>query len=271
MRTKQPTLAIHGPILLPLVGGTWSTLPEIRQLVQVPEDLGFRDTRDFPPEGGPSHAFEVVVSQAGNGSEFMERNGRQVSGTEADSAYEELRSWAMGSDELVRRAHAGEFVVARLTCQEFVAADRWTLGVTWHEWLDQYDSETSLVGAAADVIHEDEDSLALVFGSLVYLQRLEVHPRFRGQRIGLRLIGHTLLSLSRAEGDTAVMLVRPVESSFDPDENAKPTRRAARRLVNYYRRIGFEYVYPEPFRDELVVLAARFGERGLRFSDWRRG
>ena len=67
----------------------------------------------------------------------------------------------------------------------------------------------------------------LIDGSLFLIRQLEVHPAFRGQRIGARLLLHALLKLGRGTGDVAVGLVKPIRSMFEIGEPATAAERCA--------------------------------------------
>lgn len=115
-------------------------------------------------------------------------------------------------------------------------------------------------------VREAEDSLALIDGSLFYIRGLFVHPAFQGQRLGARLLAHTLWAMQRSTGDTAILLAKPVQNFFAPDDPACGVEEI-RRLVQYYRRLGFTRADPRaPIRpDEPVAMYALFGESRLPF------
>ena len=156
--------------------------------------------------------------------------------------------------------------IASAQIDEFPARFSWDLNTSWFNWLDSMDADLAVVGELADELMEHDDSLALICGSLLYLRSVDVHPAFRGQQVGARLVAHALWSLSRSTGDVATLLAKPVRSEFrerEPDCSAA----AIRRLAGYYRRMGFERSRPrERFRDNgAVLMHARIGEFTLPF------
>lgn len=156
--------------------------------------------------------------------------------------------------------------IASAQIDEFPARFSWDLKTSWFNWLDSMDGDLAVVGELADELMEHDGSLALICGSLLYLRSVDVHPAFRGQQIGARLVAHALWSLSRSTGDVAALLAKPVRSEFregEPDCSAA----AIRRLAGYYRRMGFERSRPrERFRDNgAVLMHARIGEFTLPF------
>lgn len=117
----------------------------------------------------------------------------------------------------VERSEADEWVtIASTQVDEFPARFYWDLKTTWYDWLDPMDGDLAVVGEFADEMMEREDSMGLLSGSLFYIRNVEVHPAFSGQQIGARLVAHALWSLSRSDGDVAMLLARPMTGRFHP-------------------------------------------------------
>lgn len=98
---------------------------------------------------------------------------------------------------------------------------------------------------------DDDGIFALSGGSLLLCHRLEVHPAFRGQQIGLRLLTHGLWFLHRSDADRAVLEAVPLPPHMRRFTQAQQLTgkvtvaekriraRAVRSLVAYYEQIGF--------------------------------
>ena len=86
-------------------------------------------------------------------------------------------------------------------------------------------------------------------GSVLWVQALEVHPAFTGQRIGGRLLLHTLWALVRHSGDLAYLEAYPdrvffTHRSSDPASHCtvRSTPAELARLLGFYERVGFSRV-----------------------------
>lgn len=145
---------------------------------------------------------------------------------------------------------ADRLLVATLSTEEYPVSQ---LGAaargSWFDWTDANGNER--IGAVVETWQRRRDAwrrqagveLPLIDGSLHWFKHLGVHPRFRGQRLGLGLLHHALWSLRRADGDVAFLEARPYETEFDPGP-VIPTERGVRALVRYYARLGFRRTFP---------------------------
>lgn len=111
--------------------------------------------------------------------------------------------------------------------------------------------------------------MLLLDGSLFVSKMLSVHPAFRGRGIGVRLLAHSLWLLSRSCSDLALALAKPMKGLFDseaPDCSAA----SIKRLVRYYRQIGFRPVRPRAKVNDgaPVPLVAYIGTAGLEIDEW---
>jgi predicted N-acetyltransferase YhbS len=86
---------------------------------------------------------------------------------------------------------------------------------------------------------------------------LGVHPRARGQQIGLQLLAHALWSLVRSSSDLVVIEAAVVRTEFDavtPEQSPEPFR----ALCRYYARLGFRRWYtrhkPTTWAGNVMVL-----------------
>jgi GNAT superfamily N-acetyltransferase len=137
----------------------------------------------------------------------------------------------------VEKNHGMKIVVARLRITEFPTEWKERIGVSWLEWLDAYDGDHLVVGERAEEKYWDDDSL--LFGSLFYIERVDVHPKFRGEKLGLDLISHSLWYLSRNGSGPIFLIARPMKSVLcEEDKEYKDTI----KLVNYYKGLGFREI-----------------------------
>jgi GNAT superfamily N-acetyltransferase len=222
--------------------------PTLRQRC-VTRYSGFADLDslfDAPPI---SHEIDVTIS-------------RWVLETEEGDPWERL-----AASFKVESSDGEEWVtIASAQVDEFPARFRWDLNTTWFDWLDSVDDDVAVVGEFADLLTERDDCMALLSGSLLYVRLADVHPAFTGQQIGARLVAHSLWSLSRSDGDVAMLLAKPMKGRFR-EEKPDCSAAAIRRLAGYYRRMGFERSYPgERFaKDRAVLMHALIGEFTLPF------
>lgn len=145
-------------------------------------------------------------------------------------------------------------VVAQIRVREFPNRLRELMSIGWADWLDMFDGDTYQAGIRADEVMEDLDFLGVLQdGSLFLFEDLHVHPRFRGQNVGLRLIRHLLVVLNRANGDFAILFANPRNSIYgDNDETCIDNKYA---LARYYERAGFT-VYGE---DDAILMEIHMG------------
>ena len=108
-------------------------------------------------------------------------------------------------------------------------------GISWFDWLD---GEGTELGAIADrTQHQARYEFAPSQGSLFWCKRRSVHPAFRGQHLGARLLAHALWTLPRRVEDLALMEVMPMDGEFGGPPPVR-TRAAILGLARYYERLG---------------------------------
>jgi GNAT superfamily N-acetyltransferase len=134
-----------------------------------------------------------------------------------------------------------EVTIGRLTVGEYPDRFRYDRAqrsvVSWFEWLDADGTE---LGALADKAEDDvRFNFAPGDGSLFWFVRLGVHPAFRRQHLGARLLAHALWVLPRHSEDLALMKVMPIECMFGGPPPVR-TRAAILRLTRYYQRLGLK-------------------------------
>jgi GNAT superfamily N-acetyltransferase len=248
MQMPKPKLIEVSGTEVQLPDGGPAVEPTIRQRC-VTRYNGFADLDslfDAPPI---SHEIDVTIS-------------RWVLETEEGDPW----SWLAAAFEPESSDGEEWVTIASAQVDELPARFRWDLNTTWFDWLDSMDDDLAVVGEFADDLTERDDCMALLSGSLLYVRKVEVHPAFYGQQIGARLVAHSLWSLSRSDGDVAMLLAKPMKGRFHPE---KPDCSAAaiRRLAGYYRRMGFVRSRPrERFRDDgPVLMHALIGEFTLPF------
>lgn len=143
--------------------------------------------------------------------------------------------------------------VASILVREFPERHRELMEMSWTDWLDAFDGDTYSVGLRADEVLEHQYCpYTLQDGSLFLFEDLHVHPRFRGQNIGLRLIRHLLVVLRRADGDLAILFANPRNSIYGDNSARIDNKRA---LAQYYERAGFTIVR----EDGAVLMEAHMG------------
>jgi GNAT superfamily N-acetyltransferase len=149
--------------------------------------------------------------------------------------------------------HDLKIVVARLRITEFPTEWKERIGVSWMEWLDAYDGDHLVVGERAENKDTYDDSL--LFGSLFYIERVDVHPKFRGHKLGMDLISHSLWYLSRSGSGPVFLIAQPMKSVLcEEDKEYKDTK----KLVNYYRKLGFTEI--RKLDSEAYLMETRLGD-----------
>lgn len=157
-----------------------------------------------------------------------------------------------------------EVVVARLTMAQLNSRHRDVLRTSWHEWLDSIDGDLAWVGSFLDHATEEPDEYEsdLIGGALFHIYNVGVHPAFRGQDVGLRLIAHALLNASTGLNDAATLIAADAPNGWD-GRGRDQTRARARALARHYARLGFSEV-DEREHGVNVLMYAPLGRCGLR-------
>ncbi|WP_260871281.1 N-acetyltransferase [Paenibacillus sp. Y412MC10] len=133
-----------------------------------------------------------------------------------------------------------QLVVARLEITEFPNEWKEEMGDSWFNWLDALDGDYAVIGERADrIVNEDIYGEAFEYGSLYYIQRLDVHPEFRGQEVGLKLIQHTFKYMLRNANGMVFLIAKPMKSKLSKKSNVF---KSSSRLSNYYKKCGFKRI-----------------------------
>lgn len=115
------------------------------------------------------------------------------------------------------------------------------MGVSWSEWLARFDEDCTAIGIRADEIVNDPNSgHCLCDGSLYLLDKLDVHPMFRGQRIGMHLCRYVLHVMPKTDSDMIFLLAEPIDSKYEDGNKNRITD--INRLAEYYIAAGFRFV-----------------------------
>lgn len=224
-------IAVRGTtIRIPCSGGeTLDVVPELQQRVEA-RFTGFADRVRLLHRAQFKHRVEVILPRDSVEIEAGLRNARS-------DVWLDLLGLGFGG--LSPGTGGDDFLVARVEILEFPERLRADLHSSWSDWLGDIDPEVALAGTAADDLVERPETRALRNGSLFVVRLVQVHAHFRGQDIGARAVAHALWSLSRAEGDLAMLVVAPRDGSDG-------ARRDAGRLVGYCERIGLTRAWPDP-------------------------
>lgn len=152
-------------------------------------------------------------------------------------------------------------VVAQLEIEEYPA--HFYERQDWR-YITDVDSEGDELGNMLDeLIDEDRDytdGFSLNEGAFLWPRTLAVHPKLRGQGLGVRLLAHGLWALHRSVGDVAGFAVGRIQSCFDTKRWTWNGRGGKSRMFRYYGQIGFRRWK----RTDLVYLI--LGERGIRVN-----
>ncbi|MBW7475690.1 GNAT family N-acetyltransferase [Paenibacillus oenotherae] len=145
-----------------------------------------------------------------------------------------------------------QIIIARLEITEF--PDEWKeeMETSWHNWLDALDGDHAIVGARADqIVDEDIYEEDFYYGSLYYIWRLDVHPNFRGEEIGIKLINYTFKHLLRNAQGIVFLIAKPMQSRLS---KTQINFNSSSRLSKYYRRCGFKRVSKERSKSILMEV-----------------
>jgi len=145
-----------------------------------------------------------------------------------------------------------QLVLAKLCITEFPDAWRQEIGESWFDWLDAIDADHAVIGARADQI-ENEDLFddPFLFGSLFFIYRLDVHPSFRRNKTGIKLIQHTFKYLIRDASGMAFLIAKPMKSTFT---NCNEQFIDSKRLARYYSSIGFKKISNRRSKDIVMEI-----------------
>ncbi|MDB4893579.1 MAG: hypothetical protein JWL61_5434 [Gemmatimonadetes bacterium] len=139
-------------------------------------------------------------------------------------------------------------------------------------WADTCDMLGDTLRWGMDIVESIADNVgrpygqALVEGALLWPQRLGVHPRARGQDIGIKLLAHALWALHRSRSDVAILEAAATTTYFDQVEKIEQTPESFRALCRYYGRLGFRrwFVKQRAHTNGGSIMVLRFGEDGIR-------
>ena len=146
-----------------------------------------------------------------------------------------------------------KIIVAEALIKEYPSRWRQKMGVSWSEWLTRFDEDSTAIGIRADeIVHDGQYGTCLCDGSLYLLDKLDVHPMFRGQRIGLHLCRYVLNVMPKTDSDMIFLLAEPIDSKYENGNSNRITD--INRLAEYYVAAGFRYVRVQP--DGQILLEA---------------
>ncbi|MEN8374926.1 MAG: hypothetical protein ABFS34_05700 [Gemmatimonadota bacterium] len=139
---------------------------------------------------------------------------------------------------------SGDLAVA--ACVVYVYPDwlRDSIRANWWYMLDATSSVGAQIGYAIDRLRKRRGLGGLgLWNRLIVVDRIAVHPTFRHQWVGARLLAHAILDRFSGMGDVAALAAYPMHNPFD---DATPLRSegAVRNLVRYYQRLGFRRALP---------------------------
>ncbi|SEB10615.1 GNAT family N-acetyltransferase [Paenibacillus sp. 276b] len=143
-----------------------------------------------------------------------------------------------------------QIIIASLDITEFPDDWKEEMETSWFNWLDVLDGDHAIIGARADqIVDEDVYDEHFDFGSLYYIRRLDVHPNFRGEEIGRKLINHTFKYLLRNAQGIVFLIAKPMQSKLS---ESQLDFNSSSRLSRYYNRCGFKRVTKE--RSESILM-----------------
>lgn len=218
--------------------------PRIHHLGKIPENRPL----DACSEPITSHVFEFRITRHDLNPTWGLRDERKPT-KEEDHAWERLAALPMigtGRDRSYNARGEPYVTVAVLEALELRDRIRIADGRSWLDWFDQAGDDA--LGAIAETIANQEGDrdygFALIGGAAIYFSDLDVHPAFRGQHLGARLLAHATWHLVDS---SCVGLLRayPKDSAFEPDrplrERPEPIDQTGRdALVRYYARVGYK-------------------------------
>jgi len=210
------------------------------------------------------HRVEAVILR-----ECIEERGRK--GVENAPTWKELVSLGSPETQPYLSDEDPGFVVARLEIEEHPRITKHRLRSTWGAWLRAVDSTSALIGDVLDRMEGEDagnEATDRLDGSLFHIRTVAVHPAFRGQAIGRRLIAHTLWTMHRGYGDVAMILLFPGFNPLDPSASQPDqSASAVRKLCRYYQKLGFRRsVAGRALGHEAVPMHVFFGMEPLHVS-----
>lgn len=130
-----------------------------------------------------------------------------------------------------------QVVIAKLLISEYPKEWKERLKLSWSVWLEALDAEHAAIGSRADeIVNNNPKEDPFGKGSLFYIQHLTVHPAFRGEKIGVKLLSYTFKNIMRTKYGMAFIIAHPTVAEGTSPKNYKGIKR---KLINYYKSIGF--------------------------------
>lgn len=124
----------------------------------------------------------------------------------------------------------------------------------WAYWLDATSDIAADIGVAIERLERRRTQSLGLWNRLIMIDRIAVHPAFRGQWVGARLLAHAILDRFSGMGDVVAFGAYPMHNPFD---GATPllSEGSVRSLVRYYQRLGFRRATRERItKDEPVIM-----------------
>lgn len=139
--------------------------------------------------------------------------------------------------------------IAELEITEFPNEWKDRMKFAWGYWLDALDGDHAVIGTRADEIEERNlyDN-PLELGDLFYIRTLLVHPRFRGNKLGIRLIQYTFNYLIRDRIGMVFVIAQ------EPYSEERKRNRRPLELVKYYESIGFIRAFSSKNVDRIMEV-----------------
>jgi ribosomal protein S18 acetylase RimI-like enzyme len=229
---------------------------------------------------GSSHIFRAKISlhdfaiSVAGGARKRVRKFRDDDDAERE-LWDGLRSYAASGYALGSWRGDRELLVADVSVDEVPARLVAEAVGSWPQYLEDVYAAPELTDVIVRSMEVD-DGRTLRHplrdgGSLLSLSQLQVHPKLRGQALGLRLVAHAMWELVRHPGDLAVLQAHPTETIFDAWEERQRHRVKAedvQRVVDYFERLGFYRAEPDApvTRTSLVAMFRQVGTFGLPFA-----
>jgi GNAT superfamily N-acetyltransferase len=145
-------------------------------------------------------------------------------------------------------------IIARLVVNEVPSRIVYEHSRSWAELYD--DEEAAEHFAPINELRTRDDGRTIRKplddgGSLLLCQDLEVHPALAGNRLGGKLLLHSLWALTRHAGDLAYLEAFPIRTFFTNEEipeEPRTTEHEMARIVRFFERAGFTKVNDVAFR-----------------------
>lgn len=139
--------------------------------------------------------------------------------------------------------------IAKVIITEFPNQWKEEMEVSWFYWLDALNGDHAVIGTRADeILNRELYDDPFDYGSLFYIQSLEVQPPFRGENLGIKLIQYGFKYLIRTSNGMVFVIAQ------EPFITSSKKEKRSLGLVDYYETLGFTRAFNSKNQDLVMEI-----------------